>query len=100
MFSLLDSLATCSAILIWWPIAMSWASLTLSFLALVESLAACSPRDSMNFMRRSVIGVVHTRVVGWSQNASSIGILPTSSDQPADVLLQVPPLYPGLNLIA
>ena len=42
------------------------------------------PRNSMDFMRRSVIGVARTRVVGQGQSASSIGVLPTSGDQPAD----------------
>ena len=43
MFSLLDNLATCSPMLIWWPSAMSLANLTLSFLALAESPAKCPP---------------------------------------------------------
>ena len=57
-------------------------------------------RDSANFVRRSIIGVVRTHVIGRSQNEKSIGVLQTCDDQPADVFLYVSSLYQGLNLIA
>ena len=50
-------------------------------------------------MRRSVVGVARTRVISQSQNVRSSGVLPTSSDQSTDVLLQVSTLYQGLDLV-
>ena len=57
------------------------------------------PRDSTDFMRRSVVGVARTRIIGQSRSTKSSGTLPTSSDQPVDVLLQVSSLYQDLDLI-
>ena len=55
--------------------------------------------DGTNLIRGSVIGVAHTRVVGRGLYARSIGIVQTSRDQPTDILLSVPFLYQGFNLV-
>ena len=47
------------------------------------------PKDSANLVRRSIVGVACTRIIGRGCNTRSIGIVLTNGDQPADVLLQV-----------
>ena len=53
----------------------------------------------MNFMRRSVVGVVRTCIVGRSRSIRSSAIFLTNDNKPTNVLLQVSNLYQGLNLI-
>ena len=57
------------------------------------------PRYGSDLVRRPIIRVARTRVIGQGRTRS-IGIMSSSSDQPTNIFLQVSFLYEAFNLVS